>query len=109
MASGVNYCLQYVLKSERAMSETLKAAAQEADREEISVQLRKVGRAFITHHEVSCQEYVYSFLCIPMKKSSKSVVFVNTNPLDKIILRMKSFDKLAYFLKMMMQTFLKPV
>ena len=92
--SCVMYVASYVLKSERAMSETLKAAAKECETEEISVQLRKVGRAFLTHREVSCQESAYRLLSIPMKKSSKMVIFVNTNPPEKRISMMKSSKKL---------------
>ena len=92
--SCVMYVASYVLKSERAMSETLKSAAKEVEREEISVQLRRVGGAFLTHREVSSQESAYRLLSIPMKKSSRSVVFVNTNPPDKRISMVKSYKKL---------------
>ena len=71
-------CVMYVasyMKTERSMGELLKRVATEARTDELKVQLRKVGSAFLTHRELSAQEAVYS---ITMKQLSRSVVFVNT-------------------------------
>ena len=50
--------------------------------EELKVQVKKLGSAFLTHREVSAQEPVYRLpiLSLPMKQLSRSVVFIDTNP-----------------------------
>ena len=81
----VMYVASYIMKTERSMGELLKHVATEARTDELKVQLRKVGSAFLTHRELSAQEAVYRLLSIPMKQLSKSVVFVNTNPKNERI------------------------
>lgn len=76
----IMYVASYIMKTDRAMGELLKRVASEARTEELSVQLKKVGSAFLTHREVSAQEAVYLILSIPMKQLSRSIVFVDTNP-----------------------------
>ena len=76
----VMYVASYIMKTERAMGVLLKQVATEARTEELRLQLRKVGSAFLTHREVSAQEAVYRLLSIPMKQLTRSVVFVDTNP-----------------------------
>ena len=77
----VMYVASYIMKTERSIGELFKRVAAEARTDELKVQLRKVGSAFLTHRELSAQEAVYRLLSIPMKQLSRSVVFVNTNPL----------------------------
>ena len=55
----VMYVASYMLKSERAMGELLRNVAKKNRTDEMKLQLRKVGSAFLTHHEVSAQEAVY--------------------------------------------------
>ena len=73
------YVASYIMKAERSMGELIKSIACEHRSEEIILQLRKVGSAFLTHREVSAQEAAYRILSIPMKQLSRSVVFVDTN------------------------------
>ncbi len=61
------------------MGELLRNVAAEARTEELKIQMRKVGSAFLTHREVSAQEAAYRILSLPMKQLSRSVVFVDTN------------------------------
>ena len=88
--SCVMYVASYVLKSEKAMSETLKSAAKESERESIKEQLKKVGTQFLNHREVSAQEAAYRLLSMPLKKSSRSVIYINTNTRDKRVGLLKS-------------------
>ena len=76
----VMYVASYIMKTEKAMGELLKRVAAEARTDELKVQMRKVGSAFLTHREVSAQEAAYRILSLPMKQLSRSVVFVDTNP-----------------------------
>ncbi len=75
----VMYVASYIMKSERSMGELLRNVAAEARTEELKIQMRKVGSAFLTHREVSAQEAAYRILSLPMKQLSRSVVFVDTN------------------------------
>ena len=77
------------------MGELLKRVATEARTDELKVQLRKVGSAFLTHRELSAQEAVYRLLSIPMKQLSRSVVFVDTNPKNERIAVLKSNESLS--------------
>ncbi len=71
----VMYVASYIMKTDRAMGELLKHVASEARTEELKVQMRKVGSAFLTHREVSAQEAAYRMLSLPMKQLSRSVAF----------------------------------
>ena len=90
----IMYVASYIMKTERSMGELLKRVAVEARTEELKVQLRKVGAAFLTHREVSAQEAVYRLLSLPMKQLTRSVVFVDTNPKNERIAVLKGKDSL---------------
>ena len=83
----VMYVASYIMKTERSMGELLKRVART---DELKIQLRKVGSAFLTHRELSAQEAVYRLLSIPMKQLSRSVVFADTNPKNERIAVLKS-------------------
>ena len=76
----VMYIASYIMKTDRAMGELLKRVANESRTEDLETQLKKVGSAFLTHREVSAQEAAYRILPLPMKKMSRTVLFVDTNP-----------------------------
>ena len=58
------YVASYMMKNERAMGELLRNVAYESRTDELKLQLRKVGSAFLNHREVSAQEAVYRILSI---------------------------------------------
>jgi hypothetical protein len=76
----VMYVALYVMKSEIAMGKLLRNVHNENRADEMKIQLRKVGSAFLNHREVSAQEAVNCILSTPMKQLSRSTVFVDTNP-----------------------------
>ena len=84
------YIAAYVTKSQRGMSELLRKAADEAklnDGSNIRQQLRAVGNKFLNAVEISAQEACYILLQLCMRKSSREVIFVNTNlPEDRVFL-----------------------
>ena len=86
----IMYIASYIMKTERSMGELLKRVAAESRTDELKMQLRKVGSAFLTHIELSAQEAVCRLLSTPMKLLSISVVFVNTNPKHERIAVLKS-------------------
>ena len=69
-----------VIKTEKSVGKLLKHITAEARTDELKMQMRKVGSAFLTHREVSAQEAIYRILSLPMKQLSRSIVFVDTTP-----------------------------
>ena len=77
------------MKSEGAMSETLKKVAEEHGDKDIRSRLRKVGSAFLKNREVSAQEATFRLLSIPLKRASRLVVFINTGTKENRISLLK--------------------
>ena len=75
----VMYIASYVLKAEKGMGELLKQAAREMEQGNTRQQLNKLGSVFLTNREVSAQEAVYRVLSIPLRRCSRSIVFINTD------------------------------
>lgn len=64
------------------MSELLRSSCAEARRGNSTnkQQVRDIGNTFLNIVEISAQEAVYVVLQLPMRKSSRQVVFINTAP-----------------------------
>ena len=75
----VMYIASYVLKAEKGMGELLKQAAREMEQGNTRQQLNKLGSVFLTNREVSAKEAVYRVLSMPLRRCSRSVVFINTD------------------------------
>lgn len=77
------------------MGRLLKEASKESESiDNIRLQLKKLGNVFLTHREVSAQEAVYRALSMPLKKTSRQVIFINTSmPSDRIYI-LKSKDQI---------------
>jgi hypothetical protein len=89
------YILSYISKGERQMGDLLKQAAAEVSQtDDIRKQMRKLGNVFVTHREVSSQEAVYRALSLPLKRSSRQVIFVNSNLSEDRIRILKPPQKL---------------
>lgn len=78
------YVTSYITKSLRGMSELLRKAAEKVKTGNTSLkeQIRTVGNRFLNAVEISAQEAAYICLQLPLKRSSRQVVFVNTSPPD---------------------------
>ena len=76
------YIVSYISKAQKGMSELLRKAVQEAKEGNTNIkqQVRDVGNKFLNSVEISAQEAVYVVLQLPMRKASRSVVFINTSP-----------------------------
>ena len=87
-----SYITSYVAKSERGMSELLRNACQEAKQGSANLkqQVRIIGNKFVNNVEVSAQEAVYQLLQMLLKRSSRSVVFLNTSPPEERVCILKS-------------------
>ena len=67
------------------MGDLLQKVAKESQEEEIRQQLNKVKSTFLNHRQVSAQECAYRILSLPLIRSTRKCVFVNTNPKEKRI------------------------
>ena len=78
----VMYIASYVLKAEKGMGELLKQAAKELQHGNTRQQLNKLGSVFLTNREVSAQEAVYRVLSMPLRRCSRTTIFLNTDHKD---------------------------
>ena len=76
------YIVSYISKAQKGMNELLRKACAEANEgnSTIKQQVRDIGNKFLNSVEISAQEAVYIILQLPMRKSSREVIFVNTSP-----------------------------
>ena len=84
-----SYVCSYVAKSSRGMSELLQKACKEAKQGQMNLkqQFRRIANKFVNNVEISAQEAVYLLLQLPLKQSSRQVVFINTGlPEERIYL-----------------------
>lgn len=91
-----SYIVSYISKGQRGMSNLLHDAVKQAkeDNDNIRQQVRKVGNKFLTHVELSAQEAVYIVLQMPLRRSSRSFVYINTNEEDERTHLLKDLEKL---------------
>ena len=83
------YVASYITKTHRGMSELLWKTAEEvkAGNATLKEQIRSVGNRFLNAVEISAQEAAYICLQLPMKRSSRQIVFVNTSaPQERVAL-----------------------
>ena len=78
----VMYIASYVLKAEKGKGELLKQAAKELQHGNTRQQLKKLRSVFLTNQEVSAQEAVYRVLSMPLRRCSRTTIFLNTNHKD---------------------------
>ncbi|XP_066268348.1 uncharacterized protein [Branchiostoma lanceolatum] len=91
----IMYVTSYMMKSEKAMSELLRKTAMEITNEDVKTQLRKLGATFLNHREVSAQEAAYRLLSLPLKSTTRTVLFISTSPKEKRVSMLKSASVLA--------------
>lgn len=72
------YIVSYISKGQRGMSNLLSTACRESKNASSNIrdQVRKVGNTFLNHVEVGAQEACYLVLQMPLRRSSRDVVFV---------------------------------
>ncbi|XP_078349889.1 uncharacterized protein LOC144634728 [Oculina patagonica] len=88
------YVVSYISKAQRGMSELLRKACEEAREGNLGIkqQVRDIGNKFLNSVEISAQEAVYIVLQLPMRRSSREVVFINTALPDERVHLLKSID-----------------
>ena len=90
------YIVSYISKAQKGMSELLRTACEEAKRGNSSIkqQVRDIGNRFLNNVEISAQEAVYIVLQLPMRKSSRQVVFINTSPPEDRVQLLKPLQEI---------------
>ena len=85
------YIVSYISKSQRGMSNLLHAAAKEARNGNFNIkeQVRQIGNVFSNSVEVGAQEAVYLVLQMPLTRSTRDVVYINTSVPEKRIQLLK--------------------
>ncbi len=86
------YIVYYISKAQKGMSELLRKAVAEAKEGDTNIkqQVRDIGNKFLNSVEISMQEAVYVVLQLPMRKASRSVIFINTSPPSERVELLKS-------------------
>ena len=88
------YIVSYISKAQKGMSELLRKAVSEARTGNSSIKqdVREIGGKFLNNVEISAQEAVYLVLQLPMRKSSRQVIFINTSPPEERVQLLKSLN-----------------
>lgn len=61
-------------------------------------QVRDIGNKFLNSVEISAQEAVYIILQLPMRKSSRDVIFINTSPPAERVQLLKPINEIEEML-----------
>ena len=77
----VMYIVSYITKAEREMGDLLKNAQKEAAEGNVDAvsQLRKLGSVYLQHREVSVMGAIYLTCSMPLKQSTRKVMFIQTD------------------------------
>jgi len=88
------YIVNYISKAQKGMSELLREACDEGRKGNSSIkqQVRDIGSKFVNNVEISAQEAVYIVLQLPMRKSSRQIVFINTSPPEERVELLKPLN-----------------
>lgn len=90
------YIVSYISKAQRGISDLLRTACEEAKSGNSTVQqqVRDIGGKFLNAVEISAQEAVYITLQLPMRCSSREIIFVNTSPASERLHLLKSMEEI---------------
>ena len=79
--SCIAYILSYISKKESEEGELLKAAQKEAREGNVSAlsELRKIGKVYLTHREVSSMEAIWRATGLKLKQCSRDVKWVHSD------------------------------
>ena len=96
--SCATYVCSYVAKAMRGISMLLREAVEEARADPnctLKQQLRRIANKFLNNVEVSAQEACYLLLQLPLRRFSRSVVFINTNTKENRVKLLKPQHEIA--------------
>ena len=86
------YILSYITKAQRRMSRLLEKATEEikSGNRDIANKVSHIGNQFLNAVEISAQEVAYLVLQIPMRRSSRCLLYTSPSPRDLSTSRMPS-------------------
>ncbi|XP_074641227.1 uncharacterized protein LOC141898976 [Tubulanus polymorphus] len=92
------YIVSYINKSQKGMSPLMERACKEAKEGNMDIRqkVRHIGNKFLNSVEVCAQEAAYLTLGLPLTKSTRAVVFINTSPADERTYLLKSMEDLEH-------------
>lgn len=94
--SCISYIVSYISKGQRGLSNLLQDACREAREMDSDVrqQVRRIGNQFLTSVEIGAQEAAFLVLQMPLRKSTRDVIYVDTNKPDNRTSLIKSVSNL---------------
>jgi hypothetical protein len=94
--SCVSYIVSYISKGQRGLSNLLQAACVEASEmdSDIRQKVRRIGNQFLSSVEIGAQEAVFLALQMPLRKSTRDVIYVDTNRPEKRTSLLKPLSEL---------------
>ena len=90
------YIASYISKGQSGMSNLMMEACNEAQdgNKDLRQQVRHIGNKFLTHVELCAQEAAYLVLQLPLRRSSRRFVFINTSEPTKRTFLLKPLEVL---------------
>ena len=90
------YIVSYISKAQRGISDLLRTACEEAKfgNSTVQQQVRDIGGKCLNAVEISAQEAVYITLQLPLRRSSREVISVNTSPAGDRLHLLKSMEEI---------------
>ncbi|XP_055856560.1 uncharacterized protein LOC129919626 isoform X2 [Episyrphus balteatus] len=87
-----NYIVNYISKVDAGLSKLLRDAASDINQghKNIKDKFRNIANVFLNSNLMSAQEAAYHVLSLPLSKSSRGHVFINTSPIESRLMMLKS-------------------
>lgn len=91
-----SYIVNYISKVDSGISKLLRQAVADSEAGNVTItqKMRKIINAFLNAIFISAQHAVYLNLSIPLSKSSRKVIFINTGPKESRVRMLKSINEL---------------
>lgn len=86
------HIVPYISKGQRGMSSVLHQACEDAKRSDSDIRQqvrRHIGNQFLTNVDIGAQEAAYLVLQMPLRRPSRSVIFINTSLPDERVFMLK--------------------
>ena len=80
--SCIMYVISYITKAEHELGDLLKRVQKELQEGNLDPyqQLRQLGNVFVQNRDISLMECVYRVTSMPLKRTSRQVVFLPSDP-----------------------------
>lgn len=89
-----NYIVNYISKPEAGLAKVLREAAQDENVNSLWQKFRNISNKFLNCSLMSAQEAVYYNLSMSLSKSSRKVVYIDTQPSDQRVRMLKGLKQI---------------